>query len=101
MFESAFVDKRLNCRGDTILEAMIRQKTASIHQCCPTHTEQAGAYRFLGNDTVTAEDVADAGMQQCAQAVTGRQVLAIEDTTSVEVTAHAGQLSCEDPFIGP
>lgn len=101
MFEDVFVDRRLDRRGDKILEAMKRQESAIIHQFCQTHPEQAGAYRFFANEDVTEQEVIAAGTQQCAQAVTGRHVLAIEDTTSIDLTAHAGQLSAKDSFIGP
>ena len=42
-----------------------------------------------------------AGAHQCTQAVAGRHVLAIEDTTSIDVTAHAGLFDSDDAGLGP
>lgn len=101
MFAGIFGDKRLDQRGETIFEAMKQHKTAILNQCCSTHAEKAGAYRFFANDTVTQEEVVSAGAQQCAQAVAGRHVLAIQDTTSLDLTVHAGLFEPDDPCLGP
>lgn len=101
MFDGAFGDKPLDQRGETILDAMKQHETAILNQCCPTHAEKAGAYRFFANEAVTAKRVVAAGRQQCAQAVAGRHVLAIPDTTSIDVTAHAGRFEPDDAGLGP
>lgn len=80
---------------------MRQQKTAILNQCCSTHADKAGAYRFFANETVTKDTVVLAGVQQCAQAVAGRHVLAIQDTTNIEVTAHAGFFEPDDECLGP
>jgi hypothetical protein len=101
MFEGAFGDRRLDHRGETIFEAMKQHETAILNQCCSTHAEKAGAYRFFANDAVTKDEVMSAGAQQCAQAVAARHVLAIQDTTSIDVTAHAGLFEPNDACLGP
>jgi hypothetical protein len=101
MFEGAFGDKRLDRRGETIFDAMKQHETAILNQCCSTHAEKAGAYRFFANEAVTNDDVVAAGARQCAQAVAGRHVLDIQDTTSIDVTAHAGLFEPDDACLGP
>ena len=101
MFEGAFVDTRLDRRGEQILESMVSRESAVIHQCCSTHTSQAGAYRFFGNADVTKQEVIRASARRCSQAVAGRPVLAIHDTSSLDFQAHAGRLQVTDPDIGP
>ena len=101
MFEGAFGDSRLARRGETIFEAMKQHETAILNQCCSTHAEKAGAYRFFANDAVTKDDVVAVGAQECAQAVVDRHVLAIQDTTSIDVTAHRGLFEPDDSCLGP
>jgi len=101
MFEGAFVDKRLDRRGEQIVQAMTQRQSAVVHQFCETATEQTGAYRFFSNADVTEEELIQALGRQCAQQVAGQHVLAIHDTSSFNFQAHAGRLSCHDPKLGP
>lgn len=101
MFEGAFVDKRLERRGEQIVEAMTQRQSAVVHQFCETPKDQIGAYRFFSNADVTEAEIVTALSQQCAEQVGGRHVLAIHDTTSLNFQAHAGRLSCQDPLLGP
>jgi hypothetical protein len=101
MFANSFVEGRLDRRGEQILEAMQRNETAILHQCCRTHTEQAGAYRFFANEDVTEADMVAASTRHCAQVAKGRQVLVIQDTSSCQFEAHAGQLRRQDRKLGP
>jgi hypothetical protein len=101
MFEGMFGDTRLAQRGETIFEAMKQHETAILNQCCSTHAEKIGAYRFFANEAVTKEAALSAGVRQCTQAVAGRHVLAIEDTTSIDMTAHAGLFDPDDAGLGP
>lgn len=39
--------------------------------------------------------------QRCAQAVADRHILAIQDTTRIDMTAHAGRLKPDDTGLGP
>lgn len=101
MFEGAFVDRRLDRRGEQLVQAMTQRQSAIVHQFCTTPKEQIGAYRFFNNHDVTEAEMVTAIGQQCAQQVPGRHVLAIHDTSSINFQAHAGRLSNQDPFIGP
>ena len=101
MFEGAFVDTRLDRRGEQLVEAMTQRQSAVVHHFCETAKEQLGAYRFFSNADVTEAELVSALGQQCAQHVTDRHVLAIHDTSSVNFQAHAGRLSCQDPLLGP
>lgn len=66
MFEEAFVDRRLDRRGEQIVEAMTQRNSAIVHQFCLTSGEQIGAYRFFRNPDVTEGEMIVALGQQCA-----------------------------------
>ena len=101
MFEGAFVDTRLDRRGEQILKAMIEKQSAVVHQCCSSHAEQIGAYRFFRNSAVSEAALIAASARHCQPQVRGRHVLAIQDTTSLNIEAHTGRLRAGDSAIGP
>ena len=51
--------------------------------------EEVRFNRFLHNDQVTAEEIAETAEAHTARAVEGRHVLAIQDTTDLNFTKHA------------
>lgn len=101
MFTGAFIDRRLDRRAEQMMHDISHRKSAVVHQYCPTAHAQTGAYRFLGNPDVTETEIAAAFGRQCAQQVQGRHILAIHDSSSIDLQAHAGRLSNQDPLIGP
>jgi hypothetical protein len=62
---------------------MLLRKTVCLKRLGETRGDALGAGRFFDNEKVTAERVIESWSQQTCTAVTGRHVLAIQDTTEV------------------
>lgn len=61
-----------------------------IHQACEDWAETKAAYRFFGNQTVSAADILEPHRQMTAQrAKSHGTMLAIQDTSSFVYTSHA------------
>jgi hypothetical protein len=55
-----------------------------------------GYYRFLNNEAVTASELALSLGQHCQQQVAGRHILAISDSSEINLQAHLGRLKAEN-----
>jgi hypothetical protein len=62
---------------------MRSSKTVCLHRLGKTRGDELGAGSFFNNKKVTAERIVESWSQQTRGAVTGRHVLAIQDTTEV------------------
>jgi hypothetical protein len=59
-------------------------------------SEQMGYYRFLHNEQVTLGELRQRLSSHCQQQVGGRHVLAISDSSEINLSAHRGRLHPED-----
>lgn len=100
-YSGCFFDKRLEKRGENILTKMIEKETAIMNQWSNTRAELVGASRFFQNHSVTEEALIKESSERCKNAVVGRPVLAIQDTTEINYQSHRGQLSLSDEKLGP
>jgi hypothetical protein len=66
-----------------ILEQMLASKTVCQRRLDETRAGWLGAWRFFANEKVTAETIIDSWSERTCEAVAGRHVLAIQDTTEV------------------
>lgn len=57
--------------------------------------EQVAYYRFLENPSVTSSTLLESLRAHCHQQVSERHVLAISDTSEINLQAHAGRLKAE------
>lgn len=78
-----FGDARLDNRGGVILDQMLTSKTVCYRRFDETRKSCLGAWRFFANEKVTAEKIVDSWGEGTREAVVGRHVLAIQDTTEV------------------
>jgi hypothetical protein len=62
---------------------MLTAKTVCQRRLGNEHADGLGAWRFFDNDKVTAEKIVDSWADRTRDAVAGRHVLAIQDTTEV------------------
>lgn len=93
-------DERLDKRAVLLLERLAQKPGASIPNACASWAETAGAYRFLRNEQVNAQEVltshADATRVRMAQHAV---VLCLQDTTVLDFNGQAmtglGPLSFE------
>ena len=72
------------------LRPVLRGPECPIHQACEDWAETKAAYRFFGNQTVSAADILEPHRQMTAQRARSHgTMLAIQDTSSFVYTSHA------------
>jgi len=100
-YAGRFFDKRLEDRGEEIMKQMVEKETAVLNQLSNNRAELVGASRFFNNSSVTEEALIKESAERCKNAVVGRHVLAIQDTSEVNYESHRGKLSLQDQNLGP
>jgi hypothetical protein len=80
---------------------MIEKETAVLNQLSNNRAELVGASRFFNNISVTEEILISVRAVRCQNAVKGRHVLAIQDTSEINYESHRGKFSNHDPDLGP
>jgi hypothetical protein len=95
------MDRRLEIRGNRILEAIDRKKSAIANRYCRDATEEKGNRRFMSNPRIENKQLKQASYTFCQERAQGKTVLAIQDTTEINYQKHAGRLSLDDPELGP
>jgi len=91
-FQGIFSDKRLEKRGSIISSLLIQSRSVSIKGITKNEAEQKGFYRFLDNDKVKEADLIKELTQRCAFNVEGKDVLVLEDTSSIGLSKHSNHL---------
>lgn len=91
-YKGRFGDKRLAHRAGLLSQTLLTGKTSSIHAATQTEADQKGFYRFLSNENVTEQELIGELTQRCSVNVQGRDVLVIEDTSSVGLSQHASHI---------
>ena len=91
-YSGCFDDKRLEARAALLSASLILGKTSSIHAVTDSEAEQKGFYRFLGNERVTEAQLISELTQRCGRNVSGRDVLLIQDSTSIGLSQHANRI---------
>ena len=87
--EADFGDKRLTKRFIQIVSDIAAQPEASIPQACGDEGATKATYRFLDNENVTPEAIRASHRSKTVERVKGyKVVLAVQDTTSLNYTAH-------------
>lgn len=78
-------DARLNKRAVLLAERLAAKPTASIPNACSNWTETIAAYRFLGNDALSWQDVMQPHWQASVQRMAQHPVvLCLQDTTELD-----------------
>lgn len=82
-------DARLNKRIIKLAEQLGAQPQAFINQACEDWADTKAAYRFFDNEKVQAERILSAHSRRVVERMQEhRLVLAIQDTTELDYTAH-------------
>jgi hypothetical protein len=82
-------DKRLNVRAIKLLGQLSSQPQAFINQACEDWAATKAAYRFFDNEEVKPEAILSPHHERVRERMQGqRVVLAIQDTTELDYTAH-------------
>jgi len=74
------------------------KRSCCIHLLGGERKEEVRFGRFLHNDRVTAEEIAETASAHTARVAQGRHVLAIQDTTDLNFTKHAKSKSGFGPI---
>jgi len=86
-----FYDPRLNRRLFQLTRDFYAQPQAPITQACGSHAKAKAAYRFFENRRVSMDEVLSAHLESTIERIKSHNVvLAVQDTTSVDYTAHRG-----------
>ncbi len=91
-FQGVFSDKRLEKRGNRISTLLIHSRSISVKGITKNEAEQKGFYRFLENDKVEETSLIKEQTQRCGLNVKGRDVLVIQDTSSIGLSKHSNHL---------
>jgi hypothetical protein len=71
---------------------MVEYQSVNIRQISKNRAEQIANYRFLENDNVTISELTKSLSDHCQQNVGGQHVLAISDTSEINLQSHKGRL---------
>lgn len=74
---------------------MSREQSVNIRAISCNRAEQVGYYRFLENQKVSVAELVRSAADHCQQQVAGRHVLAISDSSEINLQAQAGHLQGE------
>lgn len=92
-------DLRLVYRGNRIFSDLFSKSVHSIRQLSSDEASAKGFYRFLQNDRVSEEDIVENLRFNCRACCRGKYVVAIQDTTEINLSSHRGRLK-KDGFVG-
>lgn len=99
-YQGYFGDKRIESRGSSLHQRLFSSVTRSIQGLSINKAEQKAYYRFLHNDRASEEKLVEELTKRCASQVKGKVVLAIQDTTEVNLTRHKGRLQSQTGLGG-
>jgi hypothetical protein len=95
-YTKCFGDKRLDARGEALHKALFRNGTRSIKGVSRDWAEQKGNYRFLHSEKTTEDKLKQEIIKRCSEVVKGKVVLAIQDTTEADLSAHSRRLKLDN-----
>jgi DDE family transposase len=78
-------------RGAAFLQALVARKTVCLRRLGDGHGGEVRWGRFLANEKVTVEKLIEGWSDRTVEAVAGRHVLAIQDTTEVKFATRQGR----------
>ncbi len=76
-------------------EALEQHQSVNIRQISDNRAEQVGYYRFLDNENVTVSELVQSIAEHCQQNVAERHILAISDSSEINLQSHLGRLKSE------
>ena len=95
-----FGDERLGKNGMLLFKRMIERSTVCLRQLSDDNATQRRFHRFLEHPNVTRQEIIRHGCQRTAKAAAGRHVLAIQDTSEFDFSAHQQRTAGLGPASG-
>lgn len=83
LFDGAFGDKRRACAISHLERTMVEQSSVVVRQLGGTRAGEMSAHRVLSSSAVTPERILACLGRRTGAAVTGRRVVAAQDTTEI------------------
>ena len=74
---------------------MQAHQSVNIRRISQNRAEQVGYYRFLENERVTTSELVRSVADACEQQVAGKPILALSDSSEINLQAHVGRLKPE------
>ena len=71
-------------------EALEQHQSVNIRQISDNRAEQVGYYRFLENENVTVSELVQSIAEHCQQNVAERHILAISDSSEINLQSPLG-----------
>jgi len=71
---------------------VVKKQSVNIRQISCNRAEQIANYRFLENESVTISELTRSLSDRCSEQVGGLHVLAISDTSEINLQSHKGRL---------
>jgi len=91
-YENCFGDKRIDDRGSQLHGRLFSSATRSIQSMASSRAEQRGFYHFLHNRKTTEKKLIAELTGRCKKLTKDRVVLSIQDTSEINLSAHAGRI---------
>lgn len=95
-FVECFGDLRLDKRGNKLLQDLFMKGVHSIRQLSENSASQKGWYRFLNNERTTETLITNSMSSRCSQAVKGKIVLSIQDSSEINLYNHKQRIKKND-----
>lgn len=92
-YTNRFGDKRIEKRGEEFHKRLFQSGRSSIQALSLNRAEQKAYYRLLHNRKVSERTLVDELSHRCSASVKGRLVLAIQDTTEINLSNHYNRLN--------
>ena len=73
-FTGLFQDKRLEKRGEKIVNDIVNKETAVLNQFSDNRADLVGASRFFDNDSVTEKALIEAASNRCTNSCQNKHV---------------------------
>lgn len=89
-------DKRLQNRGNSILNRLFSNSIYSIRQLARNDSEAKAFYRFFQNDNVSESDLIRNMSSNCKRCVENKSVLCIQDSSEINLYNHRNRLKKDD-----
>lgn len=91
--ESVFGDKRLDKRVKELVTAMHKGKSMVMQQISKDNAERISYYRLVDNKKVKGSTFVKGLQEACSQHITEGHVLAISDTTEINLSKQSGRIN--------
>ncbi len=91
-FKNIVKDKRLQLRGAALATSFAIRLNCSIKSLSNSWAEQKGNYAFLNSPKLTEENIIAGLALKCKSYCSNRILLAISDTTDINLTGHTNRL---------